>query len=81
MGFKGLTFTAQSQWGYLLLSFQNTEKYLPTLPHDCNYSAETVQTIDMDAVYLRRSAAMWSGLHIINIATPNHHQLLPSSSP
>jgi hypothetical protein len=75
--------SAQSRRGYLLLSLQNTEKYLPTLPHDCNYSAETVQTIDMDAVYLQRSAAMGSELHSIstNITTLKHHQLLPSSSP
>lgn len=68
--------TAQFQWGYLLFSFQNTEKYLPTLAHDCDYSADTVQTFNMDVVYLRRSAAMWSELHSIHSTTIQ----LPSAS-
>jgi hypothetical protein len=74
----GFDFRFYFQWGYLLLSFQNTEKYLPTLPHDCDYSAKAVQTIDTDDVYLQRAAAMWSELHSISITTLKHHQLHPS---
>ena len=74
----GFDFRFYFQWGYLLLSFQITEKCLPTLPHDCDYSAKAVQTIDMDTVYLQRSAAMGSELYSINITPLKHHQLLPS---
>jgi hypothetical protein len=46
--------------------------------HDGDYSAiTTVWTIDMDTVYLQRSAAMWSELqNIINTVTP-----LPTAPP
>jgi hypothetical protein len=74
----GFDFRFFSQWGYLLLRFQNTDKYLPALAHDCDYSAETFQTIDMDAVYLRRPAAKGSELYSINITPLERHQLLPS---
>lgn len=41
-----------------------------------NYSATTIWTINMDAVYLQRNAAMWSELqNIINTITP-----LPTAS-
>jgi hypothetical protein len=46
--------------------------------HDGDYSAiTTIWTIDMDGVYLQRSAAMWSELQNIN----NTITSLPTASP
>jgi hypothetical protein len=75
----GLSFSRYiSQWGNLLFWSQNAEKHRMALMHDGDYSAiTTIWTIDMDAVYLQRSAAMWSELqNIINTITS-----LPTASP
>lgn len=75
----GLSFSRYiSRWGNLLFWSQNAENTAWLLMHDGDYSAiTTVWTIDMDGVYLQRSAAMWSDFqNIINTITS-----LPTVSP
>jgi hypothetical protein len=74
----GLTFYGISLDGdTFFFGFKTPRNIVPALVYDGDYSADTILSIDMDAVYLQRSAAMWSELHnIINTFTS-----LPSAPP